>query len=140
MIIDLATILALLKQHAWLAAGVIIVGLIVRMLKSDAKFPINIPTRWLPVATLVLSQAYTTLEAIQSGTPWKTAVWTGLTLAMTTMGLFDLVIKAVLNGKDMPAWLGWLLKELPVAPPQPAPDASDAPKPPDGQAGGPSAS
>lgn len=97
------------NSNVALGIAVVVVGAITRLLKSDTKFPIDIPARWQPVIVLVIGQAYAVLQAIVGGVNWKTAVTSGLQVAFLTMGLFDLVIKALFNG-DAPWWLAWLLK------------------------------
>lgn len=114
-------LLAAISEHKWLGVAVIVLGMVVRLLKSDTKLPINIPQRWLPLATIVLGQAYSVCQMIASGMAWKPAVMQGLKVSLLTMGLFDVVVKAVFNGKDLPVWLGWLLK--PADPTDPPADA-----------------
>lgn len=104
------TLLSLFQQHAWMALAVLVMGFVTRVLKSDTKFPIDIPSRWQPVIVLVLGQAYAGLQAVAGGVAWKTAVTQGLVASFLTMGLFDLVVKAAFDGKDIPPFFTWLLK------------------------------
>lgn len=110
---NLQTIL-LGNSNVALAVAVMVVGAIVRLLKDDTKFPIDIPARWQPVVTVFIGQVYAVLQAIAGGVDWKVAVGAGLKVAFVAMGLFDLVVKALLNGHDAPWWLGWLLKSADV--------------------------
>lgn len=97
--------------HKWLPLAVLVVGVLTRALKDDTKLPINIPARWQPVVVLAFSFAYAALQAYASGAPWQTAVKDAATIAVVTMGAFDILVKAVFNGNDAPAWLSFLLKE-----------------------------
>ncbi len=104
-------ILGLVHQHAWLALAVLAMGFLARVMKDDTKLPFfNIPARWQSVLVLVLGQVYAGLQAVFGGMPWTTAMTQGLIAAFLTMGLFDLIVKAVLDGRDMPTFLAWLLK------------------------------
>lgn len=106
-------LLALLLAHKWLAGGVVLVGFVARLFKDDTKFPVNIPARWQPVLVVALWQLYAVLVQVQSvaaGTPLLPIVGHALWMAFFTMGLFDLVVKALFNGKDIPAFLSVILK------------------------------
>jgi hypothetical protein len=88
----------------------IVIALLVRLLKSDTKIPIDIPARWQPLAALAFGQLYAIGQSILSGTDWKTALITGLKAAVWTMGAYDILIKAIFNGNDAPWWLKWLIR------------------------------
>lgn len=90
--------------HQWIPLAILVVGWLTSMFSDVSNFPVNIPDRWKPVVVIVLGQAYAVLEAIQGGSAWKTAVTHGLVVSFTTMGLFDLLVKAVFNG-NIPSWL-----------------------------------
>lgn len=98
------------QSQMWMGVAIIAIGTVTRLLKDDTKIPINIPARWQPVVTLLLGQLYAVLQAVQGGMAWKDAIIQGFQVAFVTMGLFDLVIKALFGGKDMPAPLVGLLK------------------------------
>lgn len=120
---------ALLKAGGWLPLSVLVVGFVARLLKSDTKIPINIPARWQPFLVLFLGQAaaiLTSLEHVGAGL-WLPVLAKGLFTALITMGLFDVLVKAVFNGKDLPSFLSFLLKAEAVVRGE-APPAGDAPK------------
>lgn len=96
-------ILALITGRHWLALAVLVIAYLVRITASDSKFPVTIPDRWKPVVVLTLGQVYAALIAIQGGTAWKVAAFHGFMTALVTMGLFDVVAKALFNGRE-PAW------------------------------------
>jgi hypothetical protein len=117
---------AVVTAHDWrLGAAVLVVGVIVRLLKSDTRIPIDIPPRWQPVLVLGLGQLYAVLQSVVDGAPWRQAAVDGLKVAFVSMGLFDLVVKAAFKG-DSPWWLAWLLRPGDGRARQVAPPASPA--------------
>lgn len=122
MDIDPAALLAALKAHNYLVIAIVVVGWLTRMTSDMSKFPVTIPKRWAPVVPIVLGQGYAALEAVAAGTVWKSAVLDGLTVSLFTMGLFDLVVKAIWQGSE-PKWIAALALIFP----QPKADATPAP-------------
>jgi hypothetical protein len=107
---DLTTIMQLVDDftgHKWLPAAVVLIGWLTTLLSDTSKFPITIPDRWKPMAVLILGQVYATVQAVAGGVTWPHAVWGGLVAAFGTMGLFDVVVKAIFQGQ-LPKWLQWL--------------------------------
>jgi hypothetical protein len=94
-------------SHHWLALAVIVIGYLVRLTAPDSKFPITIPDRWKPLVVLVLAQAYAVLVAIQGGVAVKTAIIHGVMTWLVTLGVYDVIIKAIFNGVE-PKWLKYI--------------------------------
>ena len=104
-----------LQNHLWLAAAAIVVGIAARLAKDDTKVPFfNIPSRWQPVFVLGLSVLYAAIQDAIAGAPWQTAVKDAAAIAVVSMGAFDILVKALLNGKDLPAWATPILKNFEV--------------------------
>jgi hypothetical protein len=93
--------------HKWMALAIVVIGYLVLLTKNTSKFPINIPARFKPLVVIVLGQGYAVLEAINGGSPWKTAVSHGVWVAFGSMGIFDVIVNSIFNGK-LPKWLAWL--------------------------------
>jgi len=91
-------ILMLLQAHNYLALAVLAVGYAMRILAPDSKFPVTIPTRWVPAATLLLGQIYGVLTAVQLGQAWLPAVESGLTASFIVV-----IVQALFAGKE-PKW------------------------------------
>jgi hypothetical protein len=107
---DINTILQAIADvtgQKWLPLAVLIVGWLTTMLGDTSKFPINIPDRWKPVIVIVLGQVYAVLQAVTGGASAGKAIWNGLLTSFVTMGMFDVVIKAIFQG-NLPKWLAWL--------------------------------
>lgn len=104
---DVMNIVSLLTAHHYLPIAVIVIGYLTRLTSDMSKFPINVPTDYQPVVVVVLGQVYAAIVAVSGGASWKDAVISGLATSLFTMGLFDLVIKAIFKGKE-PAWLARL--------------------------------
>jgi hypothetical protein len=114
-ITELQDALMLLAGRKWLLLFILIIGWFARLFSDKSSFPVmNIPARWQPVCVVVLAQIYSTATAIQGGVAWRTAVVQGFLVAFVTMGLFDLVVKAVFKGNE-PRWIAWLVLIFPKA-------------------------
>lgn len=107
---DAKTILAIVADlggHKWLPLAVVVIGWLSSLTSDWSRFPVNIPDRWRPVVVIVLGQVYAGLSAVAGGTPWRQALLDGFIVSFTTMGLYDLVVKAAFGDK-IPRWLSWL--------------------------------
>ena len=113
--------LAFWQHRTWMPVAIIAIGYVVRLCATDTKFPINIPSRWQPVLVVVLGQVYALLVAVSGGMTWGGAALHGLEVAAWTMGLFDLVIKAV-YGNNEPAWLALIVGIVKEEIPKPGDD------------------
>jgi len=104
---ELAQALALLAGRKWLPLFVVAIGWATRLLSDKSRFPAEVPARWQPVVVLGLSVLYSAVTAVASGATWKAAAIHSFVVAFVVMGAFDLLVKAVFNGRE-PTWLGWL--------------------------------
>lgn len=109
-------IIAVIKDvtgHQWGLLMVLVSGWVVQLLTQDSKFPISLPASWntnvwKPVAVVLASE---TQAVVWSVVHDHVAVWvavvTGFKVAMSTLGLWSLVIKAIYDGKP-PEWMNEL--------------------------------
>jgi hypothetical protein len=104
----------LIKMRGYLPLAIIVVGYLARLTSDMSKFPIDIPKRAQPLVVVVLGQAYAVLLHVSTGARWQEAVINGLLVSFLTMGLFDLVVKAIFGGKE-PAWLARLAFIFPAS-------------------------
>jgi hypothetical protein len=117
--LDADTLIKTVMAKRWLAAAIVVLGYMTRLVRDDSRFPVTLNKRWHPVFVVLFSQAFFVACAVEQGTPVKSAAVTALVVAFSTMGLFDLVMKALLNGNE-PAWMKWLalaVEKQPVIPP-----------------------
>ena len=99
---DIQPILDLIAQHKWVGVAALVIGLLVRMMKEDTSFPpFAIPSRWRPYLALGLGIASGVLQAVSTGTPWKTALTGGLVSGVVAIVGHDTVIAGLLNGKEI---------------------------------------
>ncbi len=75
---DLDPLLSLLLAHRYLPAAALLIGLIVRLLKSDTKIPLNVPPRWRPWLALGLGGLAGALDKVVAGSSWHDALVVGL--------------------------------------------------------------
>lgn len=108
------------NEHNWIAWAIIAVGYLTRLTASDSAFPISIPSRFQPLAALVVGQLYAILTMIAAGTQWDVAVEHGLLASLASMGIYDAVAKAFFAG-TWPRWLKAIAlvfeKDKPPTPP-----------------------
>lgn len=97
---DLANLIA---QRKWVALAAVVIGLIVRLLKSDTKIPVDVPPQlrvWLALALGAASGALDKL--VEAGnTTWTTALLNGLVAAVLAIVSHNLVIDSVRGGKEL---------------------------------------
>jgi len=98
------TFVAFVASKQWMPMAILVIGYLVRLTSQQSKFPLNIPTRWQPIVVLALGQVYAVMVSVSGGGAWGPSALHGLEVAVWTMGLFDVVVKAVWNG-NTPPWL-----------------------------------
>lgn len=101
MDIDVAALIELLNAHKWVALAALVIGAVVRLLKSDTPIPIDIPSRWRPVVALGLGVVSGVLEALATGKPWLEAVIGGFVSAFAAMSGHAVLVDALRGGRDV---------------------------------------
>jgi hypothetical protein len=100
---DAQPYLDLIAKHQWVALSALVIGLLVRLLKEDTRFPpFAIPARWRPVLAVGLGVVSGVLQAASTGTPWRDAVLGGLVSAFLAIAGHETVVNSLRDGKDVP--------------------------------------
>ena len=97
---DLNPLFALITGHRWVAAFALIIGAVVRLLKSDTPLPFSVPARWRSWLALALGAVAGVLDAVVAGTPVRDAVLQGLVSAALAMVGHDTVIESLRGGRE----------------------------------------
>ena len=101
MSINVSEIWALVVAHKWIPLAAIVIGLVVRLLKSDTKIPITIPPAWRSRIALLLGVAAGVLERVaNSGTSWGQAIFEGLVAAMLAITGHNVLIDSLRGGRE----------------------------------------
>ena len=77
----------------------VVIGLVVRLLKSDTPLP-TVPSRYRAFLALALGTVGGALDAVARGTPWQQAVLGGVAAAVTAMVGQELVVEQLLGGRE----------------------------------------
>lgn len=115
----------MVAKRAWVPLAALVVGLIVRLLKSDTKVPIDVPPRvrvWLALGLGVLSGV---LEAVATGRAWGDAIVGGVVSAALAILGQNVVIDSLRGGRELT--IPGLIK--PGVPPGPGKPPSIRPPP-----------
>ncbi len=115
-----------IAERRWLPVATIVIGLVVRLLKSDTKIPIDIPPRarvWLAFGLGIVSGI---LEKVITGVGWEPAILGGLGAAVVAIAGHDAFIASIRGGKELP--IPGLI--LPGARPAPSAPITIPPEPP----------
>lgn len=97
---DLTAIATLIEQHKWVALSALVIGAIVRLLKSDTPLP-TVPSAWRPWLALGLGCISGALDAIVNGTAWTAALVGGLVAALTAIAGHDALIASARGGREL---------------------------------------
>ena len=115
--------LDLVAKHEWVGLAALIIGLMVRLMKEDTRFPpFAMPARWRPLLAMGLGVASGVLQVASTGTPWRDAILGGLVSGFVAIAGHDAIVESLRNGKDVS------LPGLMRVPP--APDRGPKPEPP----------
>lgn len=131
---ELQSILDLIERHQWVGLAAVIIGLVVRLMKDDTRFPpLSIPPRWRPWVALALGVVSGVLQAASTGTPWKDALLGGVVSACTAIAGHDTIVNSLRGGRDVPMPAALTKKSTPPPPPEPesneTPTLKDVPRP-----------
>lgn len=91
---------AIIVAHKWITIASLIIGAIVRGLKSDTPLPTVAP-RWRPALAVCLGLVSGMLEAILDATPWQKAMAGGLVSAAVAIAGHDVIVKWLRDGRDV---------------------------------------
>lgn len=78
----------------------LVVGLVVRLLKSDTPLP-TVPARYRPFLALGLGAVGGALDALASGTPWQQAVLGGISAALAAMVGHEVIVEQLFGGREI---------------------------------------
>jgi len=97
-------LVAMLAEHRWVAACALVIGAIVRVLKSDSPLPewLHVSKERRPWLAMALGIVAGVLEAIAGGTPWARALAEGLAAALLAIAGHEVVIEKARGGKEIP--------------------------------------
>lgn len=99
----------LIVQKKWIALMALCIGLVVRLLKSDTKIPIDIPPKyrvWLAIGLVPVAAA---VNRVAAGNTWTTSLVEGAIAAGLAIVSHNVVIGSIRGGKELP--LPGLIKE-----------------------------
>lgn len=92
----------LIAQRKWILVAAIAIGLVVRLLKSDTRIPIDIPTRWRVWLALGLGIVAGVLERVGTGEGrWSTAIADGLVASLLAIVAQNTMIDSLRGGKEI---------------------------------------
>ncbi len=98
---EVSKVVELLRAHAWVPVSAIIIGLVVRLLKSDTKIPIDIPGRYRTPLVYVLALLAGVLEKVATGSAWLPALVNGALAGLFAQQGHLLVIDSLRSGKEL---------------------------------------
>ena len=92
-------VVALLLAHKWLGATALVIGFLVRLLKSDTPLP-TLPARFRPWLALGLGALSAMVDSRVNGTDWRTALVAGLGAGLVAIMGHDTVVESLRNGRE----------------------------------------
>lgn len=101
---DPQQLIDLVTQKKWIAIAALVIGFVVRLLKSDTKIPVDIPPRYRVWLALALGGAAGALDKLvgQEGVTWTAALVQGLLAAVLAIVGHNVVIDSLRGGKELP--------------------------------------
>ena len=88
-------------RMAWVMVAAVVVGSVVRLLKSDTPIPITIPPRWRAVVAMALGLLAGVMERVVGGTAWTQAIVDGLLAGGLPVVGHELVVESMRDGKEI---------------------------------------
>lgn len=101
---DVAQFIELARTHAWVAFWALVVGLVVRLAKSDRAvqwFPVLVQPRWRPWVAVGLGIVGGIAEKLASGRGWIDALAGGVAAGVTPILGHDFIVDSLRNGRDI---------------------------------------
>lgn len=117
-------IVPLIQSHAWVPLAALVIGFLVRALKSDAfVLPPSwvVAARWRPVLVVALGLLSGVLEAVVGGAAWRDAIVGGLLSALLAMLGHTTIVDLLRGGRD----IGAAPEKGPLYAPPPAPPSDE---------------
>lgn len=94
------TAFELISQHAWWALAALVIGAIVRLLKSDTPLPFSVPPPARVWLALGLGISAGVCDKLASDTPWEQALIGGLLAALTAIAGHDTIVESARGGRE----------------------------------------
>ena len=91
----------LIAGHEWVAVASLLIGLVVRLLKSDTRLPVDVPAQYRPLVAYGLGAVVGALDAIQGGEPVHAALMGLLAPSLAILG-HVVGIEGLRGGKELP--------------------------------------
>lgn len=90
------------KYVIWFSVISSVIGIVVRLLKSDGPIPFNLNPKLRAPLALGLGIVGGVIETVTTtGVSWAVAIPTGLLAAFTAMGSHDLFIESARGGREL---------------------------------------
>lgn len=99
-------IIPLIQSHAWVPLAALVIGFLVRALKSDAFVLPSwaaVAAPYRPLLVLALGVVSGVLDAVVGGTPWRDAIVGGLLSALMAMIGHTTIVDVLRGGRDIGA-------------------------------------
>lgn len=93
-----------------LALSSLVIGALVRLVKSDSRLPVDIPARWRPLVAALLGVVAGVLDLLAEGEPLRAAVVAVLAPSLSALG-HGVIIESLRGGREV--GLGPLARTLP---------------------------
>jgi hypothetical protein len=97
---NISAVIDAISKHAWVLVASLVIGALVRALKSDTPLP-TVPPKWRAWLALGLGIVAGVLDKILGGTPWLAAILGGIAAAMAAIVGHETVVESLRNGRDI---------------------------------------
>lgn len=116
------SIIQLAKTNIWWTVTALVIGLVVRALKTDGPIPITIPAKWRPWLAVALGILSTVVNMLATGTPLKDALAGGLVAALASISGHELLVESARGGRELgESQPDFVKRSVPPPPPPPEP-------------------
>jgi hypothetical protein len=99
---NIESFVTLVLAEKYVIVAALVIGVLVRVVKSDTKLPINIPPRYRVWLALALGAFASVLERVATGIDWKQAAVDGAFAALLAVTGHNVIVGSIRNGKDVP--------------------------------------
>jgi len=97
----LDAVISLVRDQRWLALAALVIGLVVRLLKSDGPIPWNLPARFRPWLAVGLGIVASCVDKVATGTPWRASIAAGLVAAFAAISGHQLLVESLRGGREI---------------------------------------